>query len=226
MTLLSQFQLFRFKTSENISVIELNQFLDDLFAAYEGALFIENLIHNRDQFGENENYYLAQAASNNSYRFTNFIRSKKRERSNEILSGDSINSSQLKIGSININSPGEFTFFGLPDPIKSITDFVHEINDHRKSNKQFKQNQIEAEHRMKIERKKDKREEQEHLQKMELNKLEILSRKIQILKDTNHTAEEIQKYTNTLLLNPTKRLVERNPKFTLDNENLPTKGKS
>lgn len=203
-------QHLQFKTIENITVVELTQFLDDLFASYEGALLVDNL-RKGENLDETEKRYLYSAASG-GYVVTNFIRSRKRDRLRESqLNGNS----QLKIVSININSPGDFNFLGLPDPIQSVTNLIHEINEQRRWKQEFKRTTLESKHRMRLEKKKDDRDEIEQIQRIELNDLEILSRKIQLLKDTGNSPEQIQQYVNSFLLTPIKRLVDRNPKFKL-----------
>lgn len=214
MLLVKQSNKLHFTSVEDITVVELSKFLEDLFAAYEGALFIESLIEKGGGMWSEFLYQEYRDFSSNG--FLRFLRAAKRSRLYESKWKYRLKHfPQLHIESIKLGSPGDFNFFGLPDPIKSISDLIHEINSQRRWKKEHELKRKEQTHKIRTENKRLRMEEAEHIQKQELNQLEIIAKKIELLQAAGYSDEEIQKYLKGFLLNPTKKLAEQNPKFLL-----------
>lgn len=142
----------------------------------------------------------------------------------------------LSVQSITINSPADLKFIGDLNPINNIKDVFVEMKQHQRwkaehelakqaqtqklqiEREEFKQKQKEQALNRNIKKAKAKQEIETERQLIELRRLDIIQKKVEILKSMAIPDTQIQTLVQSAVIWPVERLVRNNPLFDLPPE--------
>jgi len=204
-----------FETEDQITVFELNKFLRNLMYAYASVHTFQELTDQFDHPSDLNHLKKSHKATIGELR--KIVESKVNLGESTVAAVKNALANTfplLRVVSININSPGQFTFFGDLNPLNFIKDMYRVYK---------REERLEEEHKLrrKIAKKEQKRKDEIHKlekkkmeQSIEMNELLLTEQRMRLVK----LAEEDLKGLSVVsseLMRPVRDLMVDSPKFKL-----------